>query len=236
VLSLDVGDMLFHRIAKAASVSTVIPLDPFSWSLITTTDSGTDAQNFSFSSVSIGDEPGTNQTRYILVAASSRDASGTDTITGGSIGGVSATLLAAQSAYGTPTAFLLAEVPTGTTGTIVVNHGSTATWCSIAVYRFINLTSTTPVDTDIASATGTTLSVTVNTNDDGAVFGCFSGTAAGGITWGSLSDAAGFGYDGAPAGAGDRVGSAAADVSSGTLNVTADNGTEAQSMSVVSFY
>ena len=98
--------------------------------------------------------------------ASSTMASPLNSVT---IGGVSATqAIAAAASQRTASSIWYANVPSGTTGTIVLNSPD-AIASAISVYRLIDVSSSTPNDTDSSGSTGTvnTLSNTVNIQDKG---------------------------------------------------------------------
>jgi hypothetical protein len=93
--------------------------------------------------------------RYIVVAISSRKAGAATTITGVTIGGVTATIVTqvANTVTNTNVAGIaIAAVPTGATGDIVVTFGASMARCNIGVYRVDNLLSATPYDTDTSIA------------------------------------------------------------------------------------
>jgi len=133
--------------------------------------------------------------RYIIVAINGTDGGvggAIDTVT---IGGVSATIVTqAAHANGQIVGFAIANVPTGTSGDIVVNFdhvGDTSGRCAIAAYRVDDLDSPTPVDSDSADGTGTSnASVTLTTDTDGFVIAAASGGAGthGTFAWTNVTE------------------------------------------------
>ncbi|MFA5768360.1 MAG: LamG-like jellyroll fold domain-containing protein [Bacteroidales bacterium] len=98
-------------------------------------------------SVSFGDAAAD---RYIIVTAAARKAGASTTITGVTIGGVSATEVHQNTNTSTNTdvsGIFIAAVPTGTSGNVVVTYGATMVRSIIGVYRVTSLSSATASDT-----------------------------------------------------------------------------------------
>ncbi len=150
-----------------------------SCSYVTSAVSASDLTTYTFSSQSLGTAA---SNRYIIVAVMARAAS-SQTISTATIAGVTATQLIDFGATNTSNAgFLIAPVPTGTTGDVVVTFTGAMVRCAIGVYRVVNLKSITPVDT--ATSEATPLAGTVDATDGGFVIGAvFSGGSITGITW-----------------------------------------------------
>lgn len=112
---------------------------------------------FTFSSQSIG---AADERRVVIVCVGGfHGSTPLGTITGVTLGGVAMTQVvsraSATNALLSVTMWALL-VPTGTTGTIVVSHGS-ATTCAISVYRMLSQTKqVTPTATDTAGGASTT--------------------------------------------------------------------------------
>lgn len=118
------------------------------FALVDTETNGTSQVTYTFNSVVFG-APAAN--RILIVAGAWRAPTGRiyQSVT---IGGVTATVAANSDHNGNTQnghAFVVyASVPTGATGTIVVQPSGATNTCAIAVYRAVNLVSATPVDTD----------------------------------------------------------------------------------------
>lgn len=121
----------------------------FDLSFVTFATDTTDATTYTFSSQSFG-VADTN--RVIAVSIGTRvNNGGTNQVSSVTIGGISATLAIRSAAAGTGfglSEIWYASVPTGTTGTVVVNTATTAARCIIGIYRIIT---TTPAPTNTAS-------------------------------------------------------------------------------------
>lgn len=117
-------------------------------------------------SVSFGDA---DAARSIIVVIQTIDGSPFE-ITGVTIGGVSATIVATSGSSQSPACIAIAAVPTGTSGTVSVTHdlGGDAYRISCAVFRTVDLASATPTDTavDLTTASGV-LDLDLNLPTDG---------------------------------------------------------------------
>lgn len=109
--------------------------------------------------------------RVLAVAVVGKTGIPTGLVTTLTIGGVAAaSVVNATAVSGHTSAIWVANVPTGTTGDVVVTLNSIATECSIDIYRVAN-TSTTAYHTTSALVTTTSVTTTVNTVPGGAVIG-----------------------------------------------------------------
>lgn len=113
-----------------------------------------DQSSYTFSSQSLG---AADSERYIIVGISTRKAgTGSMTLNSVTIGGVSATIsVQKQSTVDGDTclsAIVIAKVPTGTTGDVVVTFSETVLRCGITMYRAVDLASTTADDTGFGTA------------------------------------------------------------------------------------
>ncbi len=126
----------------------------FSCSFQTSATSGSDASSYTFSSLSFG---AAAAARYIVVGIAAR-ATGSQTISSVTIGGVPATQVAIQqgseSGNQTTAAMYIAAVPTGTTGAVVVTFSGAMIRCGVSVYRLEDPASATPYSTDTGGTTG----------------------------------------------------------------------------------
>lgn len=88
--------------------------------------------------------------RYIIIGIINRKLGGATSITGVTIGGETATVLAQISGLTgnvSHSGLAIALVPTGATGTVVVNMAHSMLRCTIGVWRATGLSSPTPHDT-----------------------------------------------------------------------------------------
>lgn len=111
---------------------------------ITPTAAAVDASDlttYTFSSQSFGDAA---SDRVILVTAAWRLSSGDPVISSATIGGVSATIVRQDHVARGGTAVLAAEVPTGTTGDVVINFDIANSRCGIKVYRATGISLSSP--------------------------------------------------------------------------------------------
>ena len=151
-------------------------------SLTASASSNSDASSYTFSAQAIG---AAASDRYVLVGIAARNSSDV-ALNSVSIGGVSATSVVSATASGSRAAFYIANVPTGTTGDVVVTFASTMLRCAIGVWRVDGLTSTTPTD----STTNTTdpFAANINISAGGAAFGlAYTNGAQTSISWTNLT-------------------------------------------------
>lgn len=139
-------------------------------------------------SISFGDAPGAGETRHILVAAGTLVAN----FSAVSIGGVSATpIVTADRAAGDNTivAFYLAEVPTGTSGTVALTLSASFLFSTLGVWRLMNIGSTTPHDTatDITPSSGV-LNLDCDVQAGGAIFAATQQSNGGTNTWSGVTE------------------------------------------------
>jgi hypothetical protein len=188
--------------------------------------SGTNATVYTFSSVALGDEAAD---RCIVVGTGGTDTDTTaDPFTSVTVAGVTATRLHFQQGLnGTDTAdvscaLYIAEVPTGTTGDIVVTYSNAQLRCGIGWYSAYGLLSTTATDT--GDSTADPPSTTIDVEAGGLLFGYVQAYPGGssGFTWTGITED----FDAAVEGTGNSHHSGASDefasVQTG-LTVTGDN-------------
>lgn len=143
----------------------------FAWLGVVLNAGGQPDTNFSFTSVSFGDE---HTNRLVVVNVHWIFAETNRTLSSATIGGVSATINAQDSHTGGSTglgaAIISAAVPTGTTGTIALTFSGIVIDLDISVFRAKNLASNTPYDTMIVQGfNDTDISGTINVPASGAV-------------------------------------------------------------------
>jgi hypothetical protein len=112
--------------------------------------SDSNLSSYSFTDVDIG-EPASN--RVVVVCAHAAAGSGTSSLTGCTINGVSATILRGGLGNADIAGIAYAVVPAGTVVTVSVTYGTTYSRTGISVYSLYNLVSTTP---DASAADGPT--------------------------------------------------------------------------------
>lgn len=138
---------------------------------ITLTDSSVDATDqttYTFASQSFG---ATAADRKIVVGVGARG-SGNFTISSVTIGGVTATLVVnSSSGLQDQAALYIADVPTGTTGSVVIVLSTGILRCGIGVWRMIGAASSTPTDTGISAADPATTTLTISANGSGVGYG-----------------------------------------------------------------
>lgn len=161
----------------------------------TYTDSAVSSSNlttYTFSGRSLGSAA---DDRYILVCAFALGLSAR-TLSSVTIGGINATtILTASDDDGftyVSTAMVIAKVPTGTTGDIVVTWSGGLSGCGIGVYRLTNLESATPTATAsdvIPSSNALSASLTIPVDGCGVGYAAqYNYTAARTWIWANLTE------------------------------------------------
>ena len=127
------------------------------YSFLQSIQDASNADSYTFSNQSLGDAA---SNRYIIVTVYCRRAETTPTsISGITVGGVSATVVVSQQHIATNqllVAIAIAAVPTGTTGDVVVTFSQSQNRCVIGMYRVTGLNSATAHDTASSTADPTT--------------------------------------------------------------------------------
>jgi hypothetical protein len=96
-----------------------------------------------------GDAPPAGETRYIVLGVGITVVSSITSVT---IGGIAATVVADGNDGGTHGALYIAEVPSGTSGTVALTFSDSGQRAGLATYRLMNPSSATP--SDVTSDTG----------------------------------------------------------------------------------
>lgn len=119
------------------------------------------------SAQNLGAEEGTR--RIIAAVTGYSNGPSANSISSVTIGGVSATLAKSQAAGNSVVAGIyIADVPTGTTGDVVVTFGKSNDACTVSLYRVLNLNSAAATHTNSTTASSsTTISTTSDINADG---------------------------------------------------------------------
>lgn len=162
---------------------------------ITSTDSKVDAvdrQTYTFTSCALGSAAGD---RRIIVGIGARKSTATLSISSVTVGGVSASAVvtAVDSASDNIAALWIADVPSGTTGDVVVTFNEAGVQrCGIGVWRMVGASSGTASDTDSntgVSTTPTIISKTLTIPTGGSAVGySFTTGSALTATWTNLTE------------------------------------------------
>jgi hypothetical protein len=152
-VTLDITDETFYDGAGGGTVLTYLG---------NYAQEGSNQNPVTYTGVNFGTEAAD---RYIIVAIGQRNDS--RTFTSVTIGGVTATILVQQGDGNTTAGIAIAAVPTGTSGTVVVNLSGTADSHYLGVWSATGLDSATPVDTGAVSGSGQDAGLnTFNLNTD----------------------------------------------------------------------
>jgi len=158
------------------------PVVMFLGSAIESSNSG----QFTFSGKDFG--PAAPDRHIVLVYALGNV--GTFGVDGVTVGGVSATQaigVNSSDANRVRTAVLMAAVPTGTSGTIVVDPDTSCDWCAIAWFSVTGLDAATASDTGGDNA-GDPLSVLMDILPGGFAIGVAASSSSSGFTWSGLNE------------------------------------------------
>lgn len=146
-----------------------------SLSYLSSTGTGTNATSYTFSGVSFGAEASDR----IIVIQAAGSTTGTEGFSSVTIGGVSATKIAEQKTANTAdiTSMWYAEVPSGTTGSVVVVFNSLSARCGLGVWRLTGVTVTPfdfstsldPTGTGAASKANPSASTTIDVEAGGVI-------------------------------------------------------------------
>lgn len=154
-------------------------------SFLQTDSDATDLSTYTFSSVNLGTAD-SDRTIVILVTGRSNDG-GSRTLDSATIGGVSATINVQATSNGNVCAIISADVPTGSTGNVVLNFSSTMTGVDISTYRVLGMSGTTATDT--GSSTASPLSDTLNMNAAGVCFAVAKNdNGSSNASWGNVTE------------------------------------------------
>lgn len=164
------------------AVMDVVYLPPATYSYTHQTANTGNATSYTFNSSPIGDEAAD---RFVVVSMLARGGGSVSSFT---INGVSASQIYDAGSGNDRIEFWGATVPTGTSVSIAITIGSAASNMAIGVWSIYGLQSTTPVDADVSTTNGGTISLDVPT---GAVVigasNCNSGSATT-HSWTGLSE------------------------------------------------
>ena len=167
-----------------------VPAVPISFTSVDTPAANTTSQTtYTFSSASFGSAA---SVRVIVVAFASRANTTGRTISSVTIGGVAATAAAVgnYSSGGASdfAAIYYAELPSGTTGDVVITFSAAMLRCALQVFRMTGQDSVTPSAT-ATDTTGDPMDGDVNVVAGGAAVGVSAtGGASGGTVWTGLTE------------------------------------------------
>jgi len=143
-------------------------LDPFALTYRDSVGDTASLTTYTFSGRALGAAPTGANVRYILIPVATPG--GTQTVSSMTVGGVSAALVsgAISSAGGAHQEIWIANVPTGTTGDVVVTWSAAIGGCGIGVYSLLNPASSTATDTATAIHSSGVVTLTLDIPTGGA--------------------------------------------------------------------
>jgi hypothetical protein len=159
----------------------------FEAAVMATPTSGSVSNPHTFAGVDFGPEPGPGQRRYIAVAIAAAQSSNR-AITGVTIGGVTATQITANGTTPTPRGVWVAEVPTGTSGSVVISFDGTIATVGAVVARLINPGNHLGVDTASALHSSGNVSLDLDVPSGGFAMAAVSTQNASTTTWTGLTE------------------------------------------------
>lgn len=166
------------QVLQAMAASASYP----SISYISNNSVTTNSTSHTFTAQSIGS---TGNNRHIIVSISGYQSS-VGALSSATIGGVSATIAVQANGTNTVSVIIIAAVPTGTTGDIVLSWATNTQNVGIAVHRVVDLTSatanTTGSDTTLSAGA---CSFTLNNNANAVMVA--SAVSIDGTAWGTWS-------------------------------------------------
>lgn len=169
--------MLSHMLRAAAKTPSVSYRNLYS--------STANNASYTFTSCDIGTA---NASRLIVVQVHGAAPIGTIAVSSLTIAGTGATGYQ-NTARIYPTSLWALSVPTGTTANIVVQFSGSSNNCLIAVYALYDLNSSTPIDTQANTATGSNVvSTTVSARQKGIVIAGITGNSNATTTWSGVTE------------------------------------------------
>lgn len=149
--------------------------------------SSTDSAEYTFANQDIG---AADAGRYILVGVTTRSSGTTNTINSVTIGGVTATEVQLQRTITTVVnmaGLYIANVPTGTTGDVVVTFAAGTQRCGIGMWRATDLASAVPTDSGKSGADAPTYDIDVDAGGF-AVGVAYGADNSGATTWTGITE------------------------------------------------
>lgn len=157
------------------------------FAFLQTTSDTTDTNIYTFAAQNIGTA---DVGRFIIVSVLSRKTGASTTISTVTIGGISATIVKQVSNAVTNTdvaGIVIASVPTGTTGDVVVTFGATMSRCIIAVYRAVGINNPFTANAN-ASSTANDPTAAIAVPSNGFEIGAGLSAASSSATWTGLTE------------------------------------------------
>ena len=158
---------------------------------ITQTDNGlsaTDSNTYTFTNRALGSA---QADRRIIVGLCMRVAGTTTTVSSVTVGGVSASSVidVPNNGGGNTTlgALYIADVPSGTTGDVVVTFSGTVLRCGVNVWRMVGAASGTASSTGSTQLDNTGVSVTVPANGSAVGYAVTDATSVPTMTWTNIT-------------------------------------------------
>ena len=173
------------------SSPAVIPakvVDPATVTYVSTAGSASNLTTYTFTSQSFG----TAHADRILVCTvgGQGQAAGAKSVSSLTIGGISATLVKAQQGLTLDyfrSEIWRAAVPTGTSGTVVINWNDTMETCISGLFSVITKTAAPYATAGIGGDGATQISTTISSPDNGIILGCHYGNSTP-DTWSGLTE------------------------------------------------
>ena len=161
------------------------PKESFSYSYLTEVEDTSNAATYNFSSVSFGVP---SASRQIIVGTCGVIGSG-QTISSVTIGGVSATQVVQASNGGQPCGLFIANVPTGTSGTVSVTFSTTMGRAHIGVWRMVAANSAAAEDTiSLGLGSSGSQSGTIDVSANGVIIAYGIGNNTGNHGWTGVNE------------------------------------------------
>jgi hypothetical protein len=157
---------------------------PFSLSFIDAVENSANQTAYTFSGVSIGDA---DAGREVIVGVAGISSGGDKAVSTLTIGGVSASLVFAgtNTGSGHGSEFWRANVPTGTTGDIVVTWGGAMACTGVGIYRMVGGDTTVE---NTAENGSNPMVTTISVSAGGAIIGCGFYTSNATYAWTNLTE------------------------------------------------
>jgi hypothetical protein len=168
-------------------IKAAAALSAFSFSVTDTTVDASGGTINTFADQLFGDAPTGNDTRYIAVAVGAFQ-SASRTILEVTIGGVTATEIVSTANNAAPCGVYVAEVPTGTTGSVVVTLDASVIGISIVVCRILNPSSPTGFDTASGVHSSGTVDLSLDIPNGGDAVAIVQSINAGSTIWTGLTE------------------------------------------------
>lgn len=170
----------------AVKPSASAPTTPASCTFLQATNDISDLTEYTFASQNLGT---TSADRYIIIGIISRKAGAATTITGVTIGGYQAQIVGQVTnniTNSNVSGIAVANVPTGSTGDIVVTFGAGMVRAAIQMYHAVNISGTSTFN--IATSTADDPSATLNVPDNGCAIASALTAQATTLSWTGLTE------------------------------------------------